>query len=93
MSEYEIASLTMGGIVGAAQIAVVIWGILTMKRSTMDRANEHDQRHQQAMAAQDQRHQQAMVGLVAQSAALEATAHGIEALIQRTGKGDPTQSN
>ena len=88
MNEYEIATLALREsalwvaagqlaatlLVGAAQIAVVWYGIRAMQQAGAQRAREQDQRHTEAMRRLDQQ---------AQDAASQRRA--LETLIERTG--------
>ena len=94
MTEFEVASLWLRGLVGAGQILVVAIGILVMRGMNRERAAqaeaqraETDQREKRA----DQRHAEAMRALDAlvkgmdqQGETLRAAVKGIEAVIERT---------
>ena len=73
MTEFEIASLWLRGLVGAGQIAVVAAGILVMRGMNRDRARQAEAQRAEA----DQRHAEAM-------RALDALIKGMEATIERT---------
>ena len=57
MTLFEAATLATSVAIGLGQIGIVWYGIRAMTRSAKDRADEHDKRHTETMAALDiQRH-------------------------------------
>ncbi len=94
MTEFEMASLMLRGLVGAGQIAVVAVGVHVMRRANEDRAaqmeaqrREADQREKRA----DQRHAEAMraldvliKGMDQQAETSRAIVKGMETVIERT---------
>ena len=53
MTPFEVATLATSVAIGLGQIGIVWYGIRAMTRSAKDRADEHDKRHAEAMAALD----------------------------------------
>ena len=85
MTEFEMASLFLRGVVGAGQIAVVAVGIHFMRQMNKDRARqveaqraEADQREKRA----DQRHAEAMRALEALIKGMDHQAETSRALVK-----------
>lgn len=99
MTEYETATLALREwalwaavahvvatvVVGAAQVAVVAYGIRAMRATSAERATEQNQRARE----QDQRHDEAMKALNAQSEILGAQSRALTALVERTAPARP----
>ena len=117
MTEYESATLVLREwalwaavaqvvttlIVGAAQIAIVAYGIRAMRAASDKRAHEQDQRHHEAMKALNTQSEtlsaqsSALTALVertttalnAQSESLSAQSRALSALVERTAPARP----
>ena len=77
-----IASPIVAAMVGAAQVAVVAWGIWVMTRAQDAREDARAAREDARAAREDARHRESME-------ALRALIHGMETVIARTApKGD-----
>ena len=77
MTDFEIASLTLRGIIGLGQTGAVLYGIHRMVRANEDRAAQFDQqireaerREEQREKRADQRHAEAMEALRQQGESL-----------------------
>ena len=87
MTEFEMASLWLRGLVGTGQIGVVGVGILVMCAMNKDRtrqaeaqSRETEQREKRA----DARHAEAMEALRQQGETLRALVKGMETVIEKT---------
>ena len=103
MTDLEIASLTLRGIIGLGQISAVLYGIHRMVRANEDRAAQFDQqrleaercedqrekREEQREKRADQRHAEAMEALRQQTESLRVLTRGMETVIERTAPKGP----
>ena len=96
MTDFEIASLTLRGIIGLGQTGAVLYGIHRMVRANEDRAAQFDQqireaerREEQREKREDQRHAEAMEALRQQGEALRQQNESLRVLIERTAPKGP----
>ena len=103
MTDFEIASLTLRGIIGLGQIGAVLYGIHRMVRTNEDRAAQCEQqrleaerREDQREKREDQRHAEAMEALRQQNESLRqqgeslrVLTRGMETVIERTAPKGP----
>ena len=92
-------ALAVSAAVGAAQCAIVAWGIREMVRANRERARQADaqtraadQRHTENMAAlsdQSRRLDALIEGQAEQRQALNAAVAGLQALLERTAPNTP----
>ena len=92
MTDLEIASLTLRGIIGLGQTGAVLYGIHRMVRANEDRAAQFDQQIREADQREkraDQRHAEAMEALRQQGEALRQQNESLRVLIERTAPKGP----
>ncbi len=87
MTEFEMASLWLRGLVGTGQIGVVGVGILVMRAMNKDRTRQAEAQSREAEQREkraDARHAEAMEALRQQGETLRALVKGMETVIEKT---------